>query len=191
MLAKRTKLRRGGSAPPLRFWPQQRRRRRRLGQLAFAARPFLLLAIALVIWPTVDARLVEPPALLATEPETVSRTFSRCGRGQSSACVVDGDTIRLGDRRIRIIGIDTPETEARCPAEARAAEAAAARLQELLSAQPFEMIGRFDDPTDRYGRELKALRRLNADGSHESIGAILREEGHARRYLGGFRSGWC
>ena len=177
---------------PLRFWPEQRRRRRGLGRLAFGARPFLLSAVALLIWPTLDARLVEPPGFLSTEPETVSQSFTRCGRGpRNVACVVDGDTIRLGGRRIRIIGIDTPEREARCPAEAQAAEAAAARLQELLSERPFEMVGRVDEPTDRYGRELKSLRRLNPDGSHQSIGGILRDEGHARRYLGGLRSGWC
>jgi endonuclease YncB( thermonuclease family) len=35
--------------------------------------------------------------------------------------VVDGDTIRLGRERIRILGIDTPETQnrARCNAEHR------------------------------------------------------------------------
>ncbi len=190
-MAKRTKFGRGGSLPPLRFWPEDRRRRRGLGRLAFGARPFLLFAVALLVWPTLDARLLEPPAFLSTEPEPVSRTFARCGSGHSAACVVDGDTIRLGQRRIRIVGIDTPEREARCLAEARAAEAAAARLQELLSERPFEMLGRIDAPTDRYGRELKSLRRLNLDGSTQSIGGILREEGHARRYLGGLRSGWC
>ena len=191
-MAKRTKLWRGGSRqPPLRFWPEQGRRSR-LARTAVAVRPFVLLAILLAIWPTLDARLVEPPSFLATEPEPVSKTFARCGRGaDTGGCVVDGDTFRIGHRRIRIIGIDTPEKEARCTAEAKAAEAAAARLQALLNERPFELVGRIDQPTDRYGRELKSVRRLLVDGSHQSVAAILRREGHARRYLGGFRSGWC
>ena len=191
-MAKRTKLWRAGSAPPLRFWPGQRRRRRGLGRLAFGARPFLLAAIALLIWPTLDARLVEPPTFLSMEPEKVSQSFTRCGSGpRSAACVVDGDTIRLGDRRIRLIGIDTPEKEARCPAEAVAAEAAAARLEELLSERPFEMVGRIDEPTDRYGRELMAITRALPGGATQSIADDMRSMGVARRYAGGFRTGWC
>ena len=78
-----------------------------------------------------------------------------------------------------------------CPAEARLAEAATVRLQQLLNAGAFEMVGRIDEPTDRYGRELKTLRRRMADGSYASIAAQMREEGHARRYMGGLRGGWC
>ena len=154
-------------------------------------RPFILGAILLTIWPTLDARLVEPPAWLSAEPEMVDRTFVRCGRPAASACVVDGDTFRLGQRRIRIVGIDTPEVQAQCPAEARLAEAASVRLTQLLNAGAFEMVGRIDEPTDRYGRELKSLRRRGADGSYVSIAAQMREEGHARRYMGGLRGGWC
>ena len=153
-------------------------------------RPFIFGAILLSIWPTLDARLVEPPAWLSSEPERVNQTFMRCGQAPNAACVVDGDTFRLGKRRIRIVGIDTPEVKAQCAEEARLAEAATVRLQQLLNDGEFEMVGRLDEPTDRYGRELKSLRRLTADG-HVSIAAQMREEGHARRYLGGLRGGWC
>ncbi|MEO6361392.1 MAG: hypothetical protein ABIO43_12600 [Sphingomicrobium sp.] len=44
---------------------------------------------------------------------------------------------------------------------------------------------------DRYGRDLRALRRVRADRSVQSIADDMRSSGVARRYLGGFRSGWC
>lgn len=179
----------------IRFWPEPRVSARGvardtlrwLGRL----RPFILGAILLSIWPTLDARLIEPPAWLSAKPERVNQTFVRCGHAPNAACVVDGDTFRIGQRRIRIVGIDTPEMQARCAEEARLAEAAAARLQQLLNDGAFEMAGRLDEPTDRYGRELKSLRRRTADGGYVSIAAQMREEGHGRRYLGGLRGGWC
>ena len=181
---------------PLKFWPDDNRVT--LGGVARETvkwlgklRPFILGAILLTIWPAMDARLVEPPAWLSTEPEPVNETFERCGQEATDACVVDGDTFRLGERRIRIVGIDTPEVNAQCPEEAALAEAATLRLQELLNDGEFEMLGRVDEPTDRYGRELKSLRRRQADGGHVSIAAQMRDDGHARRYLGGFRRGWC
>lgn len=182
-----------GSGP--RFWPERsfsaggvaRDTLRWLGRL----RPFILGAILLTIWPTLDARLVEPPAWLSAEPELVNQAFMRCGRSANSACVVDGDTFRLGKRRIRIVGIDAPEMRAQCAEEARLAEAATIRLQQLLNDGEFEMVGRVDEPIDRYGRELKSLRRRTADGAYVSIAAQMREEGHARRYMGGLRGSWC
>jgi hypothetical protein len=44
---------------------------------------------------------------------------------------------------------------------------------------------------DRYGRDLRVIRRKLAGGGYESIADEMRENGVARRYLGGLRSGWC
>lgn len=178
------------SGQRLRFWPEPKRRPSR--RFLFAVRPFILLAALLIIAvPAIDPALIEPMGPLATEPERVSETFTRCGRGRGFACVVDGDTFRLGERRIRIIGIDAPELKGACVKEVRLAEAATARLRELLNIGPFEMVGRIDQPTDRFGRELKTLRRTLPGGRTQSIAATLRGEGHARRYLGGGRFDWC
>jgi micrococcal nuclease len=156
-----------------------------------ALRPFILGAIALSIWPAMDPALVEPVGLLATAPELVSETFTRCGRGRGHACVIDGDTIKLGQRKIRIIGIDAPEVSApQCPAEAAKGEQATAKLQELLNQGPFEMTGRFDDRKDRYGRDLRALNRTNADGTTTSIAEEMRRSGLAHRYVS-MKSSWC
>src|SRR4030095_13430641 len=104
----------------------------------------ILGAILITIWPAMDPALVEPPGFLSTDPERVNERFTRCGRGRGHACVIDGDTIKLGDRKIRIIGIDTPEVDAQCPEEARLAEKAAAELKRLLNQGPFRMSGRID-----------------------------------------------
>ena len=155
-------------------------------------RPFILGAILLSIWPAVDPALVGPPGFLATDPERVSESFTRCGPGRGHACVIDGDTFKLGARNIRVIGIDTPETHpSRCPEEARRGEEASAKLQSLLNQGPFAMAGWAHNRRDRYGRELMAVTRRLPDGSTQSIAADMRQSGLARLYLGGLRTGWC
>lgn len=172
-----------------RFWPNQSRRRSRL---FVALRPLVLGATLIAIWIGMDPSLVEPPSLLSTEPERVAQTFTRCGRRRGFACVVDGDTFRLGDRRIRIIGIDAPETRnASCPEEARLGEQATIKLQTLLNAGAFEMVAPLYGQKDRYGRDLRVIRRSFPDGTTQSIANDMRESGLANRYMGGFKPGWC
>lgn len=179
----------------IRFWPDEDRVTLRgvardTGRWLGRLRPFILGAILLTLWPAMDPALVEPPAFLEGEPEIVDEQFTRCGPGRGQACVVDGDTFKLGKRKVRIIGIDAPEVAARCPEEARLAEAATAELQRLLNQGPFEMVGRIGNQKDRYGRDLRALRRTLPDGSSQSIAEEMRERGLARRYKG-FKEGWC
>jgi endonuclease YncB( thermonuclease family) len=171
--------------------PALQRSRGTVARLLLKTRPFALFAGLLAIWPAADPALVEPPAFLATGPEPIDEQFTRCGRGRGHACVIDGDTFKLGQRKVRIIGIDTPEVAAQCPKEALAAEAATAELQRLLNQGPFDMVGRIDEPTDRYRRDLRAITRTRADGTTQSIAGEMRDGGFARRYLGGYRSGWC
>ena len=157
-----------------------------------AWRPWLLLAVLLGLWFTLDPALVEPPAFLSSDPETISSSFIRCGLGRGANCVVDGDTLKLGERKIRIIGVDAPETHpSRCAEEARLGEAATAELQRLLNQGPFTMTGRIDDLQDFYGRDLRAITRLRPDGPTQSIAQDLMASGTVRRYLGGLRGGWC
>ena len=180
----------------LRFWPDDDPvtlrgvARETIGWLR-VFRPFILLGILVSIWVGMDPALVEPPAVFSGEPETVSASFTRCGPGRGHACVTDGDTFKLGKRRVRLIGIDAPEVKARCDEEARLAEQATARLQALLSEGPFEMSGWAHNRRDRYDRELMAVTRSRPDGSEQSIADEMRESGLARRYAGGFRGGWC
>jgi micrococcal nuclease len=144
------------------------------------------------VWASADPVLIDPPGFLSSEPEKISERFSRCGPGRSHACVVDGDTFKLGQRRIRIIGIDAPETHhASCPEERGLGERATARLQELLNQGPFEMVAPVYGKQDRYGRDLRAVRRTRPDGSTQSIADEMRASGLAHRYLGGLKPGWC
>lgn len=121
----------------------------------------------------------------------MAQRFTRCGRGRGPACVVDGDTFMLGKRRIRIVGIDAPETHrALCPEEKRLGDLATAELQRLLNQGPFVMTARIDDMTDRYGRDLRVLTRDRPGGRDQSIAEDMRVSGLARRYVGR-KTSWC
>jgi hypothetical protein len=99
--------------------------------------------------------------------------------------VIDGDTFDYAGERIRIVGIDAPETHpSRCAYEAELGARATRRLGELLRAGQFELRAAGRDE-DAYGRKL---RRVYRDG--ESIGAVLISEGLARPYANGRRP-WC
>ncbi len=180
----------GGERPP--GPPRRPRRRFRLGN--FAGLGFWGAVVAgLSAWVASDPLLLEPPSWLAGKPEVVRGQFTLCGQGQPSRqCVVDGDTLRIGERRIRVIGIDAPELHPpRCDAERQMGELTAAHLQRLLNAGPFTMTARLDTPTDKYGRELVALSRGDAKGGTVSLAAQMIASGKARRYAGGLRQGWC
>jgi endonuclease YncB( thermonuclease family) len=101
--------------------------------------------------------------------------------------VIDGDTIRSDEERIRLEGIDAAEIgHAKCEAERRLGALAKHRLEQLLSS------GRVDirrnahpDPPDRYGRTLA---RVLVNG--EDVACVLIKEGYARPWTG-HREDWC
>jgi endonuclease YncB( thermonuclease family) len=84
--------------------------------------------------------------------------------------VVDGDTVEIqGSRRVRLIGIDTPE-RGEC-----GYEEAAALVRDLLEGKPVELVYGAAERTDRYGRELAYLEIEGYD-----VGMVLLEAGWAR-----------
>lgn len=142
--------------------------------------PLLILAGALL-----DPSLIAPFGPLA-DREEVTATFTKCGPGRGIACVIDGDSFKLGDRKVRVVGIDAPELiEPRCPQEAALARLSADRLLALLNQGPFEMVAHRLRRQDRYGRDLMVLER-----NGHSIGGQLIDESHARRYFGA-KGSWC
>lgn len=98
--------------------------------------------------------------------------------------VIDGDTFGIGSERIRIAGIDAPETHpSRCPREAELGNAATQQLKALLGSGTLTISG---TGHDRYGRELRSV-KVNG----EDVGEAMIAQGLARRYAGGKRGGWC
>jgi micrococcal nuclease len=112
--------------------------------------------------------------------------------------VVDGDTVdvdidlgfgvTLTDERVRIMGIDTPESRTRDKVEDLFGEAAKARLKELMKDG-----GKLITTEDRKGEDMKGkFGRILGDfyveryeGQRERVTDILVEEGHAVAYFGG------
>jgi len=164
---------------PTRRTPSFKPNRRDI-RMALLVVPVLILAGGLL-----DPKLIGPVGPLGAT-EVVTAKFTACSGGSDPACVIDGDTFRLGDRTIRITGIDAPEiAHPLCPTEAEIGRRSAARILQLLNQGPFDMIAHRLQRDDRHGRNLMVLRR-NGD----SIGAQLVDEGLAHRYTG-FKISWC
>jgi len=108
--------------------------------------------------------------------------------------VVDGDTVDvdidlgfgvcLKDERVRIMGIDTPESRTRDKVEDLFGEAAKARLKELMKDG-----GKLITTEDRKGEDMKGkFGRILGDfrvADGRKVTEILIEEGHAVAYFGG------
>jgi len=108
--------------------------------------------------------------------------------------VVDGDTVdvdidlgfgvTLKDERVRIMGIDTPESRTRDKVEDLFGEAAKARLKELMKDG-----GKLITTEDRKGEDMKGkFGRILGDfrvQDGRKVTEILIEEGHAVAYFGG------
>ena len=98
--------------------------------------------------------------------------------------VIDGDTFDLNGTRIRVAGIDAPETHpARCPYEAQLGAAATQKLAELLRGRPLWVSAL---KTDAWGRAVAVVRVGGEDVADAMIGSGL-----ARNYDGKQRQDWC
>ena len=107
--------------------------------------------------------------------------------------VVDGDTIDadidLGfnmtlSKRIRLHGINTPETRTRDKQEKKRGLAAKERLQQIIDAQQGVLFLKSVDQ-GKFGRCIGVL--FEQDFDDQSINDMLVEEGHAVEYFGGKR----
>ena len=153
----------------------------------------LLALFVMAIWWFAFRPLIQERGWIA-----VNEDFVICGiTGESaSGCVVDGDTVVLGfgseRRRIRLTGFDAPELDGACEAERELAITARARLLDWLSAGSFEWNGDAEAPRDQYGRELRAARRIAADGSREYLADTMIASGLASESgWGSYPIDWC
>ena len=112
--------------------------------------------------------------------------------------VVDGDTIDvridLGfdihhSARVRMMGIDTPESRTRNLEEKALGLASKARLKELLKGQKVK-IETSKEGKGKFGRILADVIVCNQDGTEINCNKQLIEEGHARPYFGGKKVPW-
>jgi endonuclease YncB( thermonuclease family) len=99
--------------------------------------------------------------------------------------VVDGDTFWINGEKVRIAGIDAPEThDYGCESELALGDRATEKLQALLNSGAVTMTS-IDRDRDVYGRLLRDVQVNGAD-----VGAAMVSAGVAREYAGGRRS-WC
>lgn len=119
--------------------------------------------------------------------ERVDTRFSLCKDRSSNGCVIDGDTIMIGQRKVRLTGYNAPEMTGECPAESALAIQSRGALQSWLNQGAFEMSDGNDPPYDQYGRELRSLKRGNEWLSEVMIARKLAQESG----WGFTRGGWC
>lgn len=113
----------------------------------------------------------------------LTASFATSAATLETAIAVDGDTLRIGGERVRILGLDAPEMHARCLAESRMAWAAFLRMDDLVrDGVTVERRG-----LDRYQRTLAVVR----DSRGRDVATVMIREGLARPYDGRRRQGWC
>lgn len=122
---------------------------------------------------------------VAREPVTLRAEFGFCHEGGGTNCVVDGDTFWAGGKKVRIAGIEAPEThEPRCAEELLRGKAATRKLQDLLNSGAVTLTAD-DRGEDQHGRLLR-----HVSVNNEDVGRTLIRLGLAREYAGSKMS-WC
>lgn len=150
----------------------------------------LLLLISLVL-----LVIVESKAHAAGSPKILTIYQFHLNR------VVDGDTLEvkekfypeeLGRIRLRIRGIDAPETGmlAKCPAEKVKGQAAKQFLYTTLINANILFVRNIS--ADKYGGRLDADIIVNTEGGQLDLGQWMVDSGFAKPYVGvGAKPNWC
>ena len=111
--------------------------------------------------------------------------------------VVDGDTIDVNidlgfniwhKARVRMLGIDTPESRTRNLEEKALGLASKARLKELLKGQKLDI--ECSKEKGKFGRVLGIVFATDKEGNRIDCNNQLCIEGHARPYFGGKKEAW-
>ncbi|WP_408008578.1 5'-nucleotidase C-terminal domain-containing protein [Pseudalkalibacillus sp. A8] len=112
-----------------------------------------------------DLRLLEDQPPAPQPEETYEATVER---------VVDGDTVRINDpvlgaSNVRMLSIDTPETNYEGQSQGEHAEAATAELQRLLPVGTEITLEVGEEPLDNYGRLLAHVHKGDMDINKEMV----------------------
>jgi len=112
--------------------------------------------------------------------------------------VVDGDTVDISvnlgfdiwhNARVRMMGIDTPESRTRNLEEKALGLASKARLKELLKGKKIKIVCS-KEGKGKFGRILADVHTIDKEGNDVNVNNQLIEEGHARPYYGGKKVPW-
>jgi endonuclease YncB( thermonuclease family) len=131
---------------------------------------YLIGIIVLLLWAVITAWLLHPAA---ADPLVVA---------------IDGDTLDVDGERIRIIGLDAPETyEAHCSAELRLGQRSTNYMRSMVTGGiDIQRTGK----RDRYGRSLAHVYFRGED-----VAAVMVRQGLAVPYICGRHCGrrinWC
>ncbi|MFT3973727.1 MAG: thermonuclease family protein [Amaricoccus sp.] len=139
-------------------------------------RPRFPALAALLLLALIGPRALPTPAASPPLAFAASRPEGHSLRGV--AVVTDGDTLRLGGTKIRLFGIDAPESHQSCPDRAGntwpCGTVAAERLEALVANRVVDC--ELQD-ADRYGRMVASC---SVDG--RDLGATIVADGLARAY---------
>ena len=120
----------------------------------------------------------------------------RTKNGQRRGAIIDGDTLDvladLGfggkiECRLRLVGINTPESRTRNLEEKTLGLAAKAFLKSAIAES--DSVDFLSHGTGKYGRVLATLYSVKS-GKKTDINKLMVREGHAREYHGGKREPW-
>jgi len=109
--------------------------------------------------------------------------------GRSTYRILDGDTIAKGKHRMRILGIDAPETRGGSCKSVEHPKGKAARdaLAALLAPPNRATVRRYKRQRDGYGREV-----VQVYSNGKNVAGLLIKAGHATAWKPGDpRPDWC
>ena len=95
--------------------------------------------------------------------------------------VVDADTLRIGEERVRLLGVDAPETKQTCRCDGRTVLCGERSAQALTGFIGESEVSCEGSERDKYGR-ITAECFIDRDGKKINLNAWLVEEGHAMAY---------